>query len=272
MNGMVPARQSVIILAGRRADRPDPLAEASGVSDKCLVPVGGRPLIEHVVETLASSPWIGQLIVSVNDPEILRDQPQCAALIASGRLVAIPAKGNLADSVLEAVTMTGTPVLITTADNVLLTHDAIAIMVQQTLATRADAAAAFARKDDILAVHPEGQRRFYNFADDGYSNCNLYWIGSPAALKAAEIFRSGGQFAKNPMRIASAFGLINLLRFRFGFGTLTDAFSRITKRLGIAIVPVVMTDGSLAIDVDNERTHRVVSDILDRRGTMKRAA
>lgn len=270
MNGLLPTRQSAIILAGRRADRPEPLAITHKVSDKCLVPVGGRPLIEHVAQTLATSPWIDRIIVSINDPKLLAELPVCAALLAEGRLVAIKAKANLADSVLDAASRVTTPVLVTTADNVLLTHEAIATMLRQTRG--ADAAVAFARKDDILAAHPEGQRRFYEFKDGGYSNCNCYWIGTERALSAAEIFRSGGQFAKNPMRIASAFGLLNLIRFRFGMGSLTSGFARISARLGFTICPVIMADGTLAIDVDNERTHRVVAEILDMRKQGRLAA
>ena len=272
MNAILPERQSVIILAGRRAERPEPLARAHRVSNKCLVPVGGLPLIEHVAGTLSTSPWIDRIVVSVNEPNLLKDLPVCGALIASGRMLAISSKGNLADSVLDAASRLSTPVLITTADNVLLTHQAIATMLQEASSSGADAAVAFARKADILAAHPEGQRRFYEFRDDGYSNCNCYWLGSAAALKAAEIFRSGGQFAKNPLRIASVFGLFNLVRFRFGLGTLAESLQRISKRMGLWIAPIVMDDGALAIDVDNERTHRVVGEILEQRRQGRLAA
>lgn len=255
---------AAIVLAGRRFDRPDPLAEAHGVSDKCLVPVHGKPLIEHVIGTLSQSPHIDTIIVSVNDPDILHDLPHCRDLIQSGQLVVIRSSANLAASIVDAVGLSKTPVLITTADNVLLSQQAIATMVTTALNEQADAAAAFARKGDILAAHADGQRRFYEFADDGYSNCNCYWLGSPAAMNAIEIFREGGQFAKNPGRIIKAFGLINLIRFRLGWGTLDHAFVRFSKRFGIRMRPVVFDDGRLAIDVDNERTHRVVSEIMAR--------
>ena len=265
-------KQGAVILAGRRPGKVEALSEAFGVSDKCLVPLKGRALIEHVAETLSTSPHIGKIVVSINDPSIIADLPVCGALIRAGRMTAIAAKGNLADSVLDAAAITQTPVLVTTADNALLTHGGIARMVDATAEAGADAAAAFARKDDILVAHPDGQRRFYAFSDGGYSNCNCYWIGNPKALKAAEIFRSGGQFAKNPMRVASAFGILNLIRFRLGFGTLEESLARISKRMGLRIAPVVMADGSLAIDVDNERTYRVVDELMTRRANPSLAA
>lgn len=258
-------KATAIVLAGRRRSTPEDLAVSHGVSDKCLVPVGGRPLIEHVLETLASSPLIARIIISVNDPEILSPLPVCASLMASGQVTAIAASGNIADSVLAATAGRQAPFLITTADNVLLTREAIETMVATAAGSRADAAVAFARKGDIRSAHPDGQRRFYEFADDGYSNCNCYWIGGADALNAAEIFRSGGQFAKNPMRIAHAFGLWNLVRFRMGWGSLSQSFERLSRHMRMRLVPVIFEDGSLAIDVDNERTHRVVSELLERR-------
>jgi hypothetical protein len=192
--------------------------------------------------------------------------PVSSRLIRDGRLVPIAAKGNLADSVLDAASHASFPLFITTADNVLLTPEAVNEFERVSLRQRADAAAAFATRSSIMASHEDGQRRFYEFADDGYSNCNCYWIANAGALTAAETFRSGGQFAKNPMRIVQVFGLWNLIRFRLGRDTLARAFERISNRLGFKLFPVIFEDGALAIDVDNDRTHRVASEILERRG------
>ncbi len=257
-------KASAVVLAGRRGGI-DPLAAAHGVTDKCLVPVLGTPCIEHVLATLATSPDIGQIVVSINDPAILDDLPHADALRSSGRLTAIVAQGNLADSVIAAAGTVPYPLLITTADNVLMTTASIADMVENACASRADAAAAFARREAILAAHPEGQRRFYEFADGGYSNCNTYWIASAGVLRVAEIFRSGGQFAKNPKRLVTAFGLLNIILFRWRWIGLATAMRRISSRMKFNLVPIVFEDGSYAIDVDNERTHACATEIMQRR-------
>lgn len=256
---------SAVVLAGRRSDVIDPLAAAHGVSDKCLVPVLGTPCIEHVLGALAASPHIGSIIVSINDPAILTGLPHADALIAAGRLTAIVAQGNLADSVIAAAGAVPYPLFVTTADNVLMTPASIADMVDSATAAQADAAAAFATKEAILAAHPEGQRRFYEFADGGYSNCNTYWIASADVLRVAEIFRSGGQFAKNPKRLIDAFGLLNILLFRWRWISLASAMRRISKRMKLTLTPVIFADGSYAIDVDNERTHICASEVMQRR-------
>ena len=133
------------------------------------------------------------------------------------------------------------------------------------IASGAGAAAALVHKEDVQAADPEGQKKFYEFSDGGYSNCNAYWIGSPQALAAAEIMRGGGQFVKFPKRIAKAFGVINLIRFFLGWGTKEKLFAQVSRRFGFSMVPIEMSHGHCAIDVDNERTFQVTEKLLTKR-------
>lgn len=263
---------SAVVLAGKRDGTLDPLAAASGRTHKCLVPVGGRPMISYPIAALAAAPCIGRIYVSIDDLSVLAGIPLIDSLRANGRLRLVGARHNLVDSIVEAAATASFPVLVTTADNVLLSPQAIAAFESGASSEDADAAVAFARRESVLAAHPEGQRRFYRFKCGSYSNCNLYWLGTGRALAAAEVFRSGGQFAKHPLRIAGAFGLINLLRFRFGIGTLDDAFARFSQRFAMLIKPVVIDDGKVAIDVDNERTKGVAEEILARSALRSEAA
>lgn len=253
-------RVTAIVLAGRRDGQVDPLAAAAGLTDKCLVPVAGQPMIAYVLGALDAAPQIARIIVSINEPGMLDDVAEVRSLIASGKLHVSAAQDNLVDSVLDAVSGERYPILVTTADNALLTPGAIGEFFAGAIGR--DVAVAFARRQSVLAAHPEGQRRFYKFSDDSYSNCNTYWIGSAKALDIAEVFRSGGQFAKHPLRIVEAFGLINLLRFHYGIGSLSAAFSRFSRRFSVDMQAVILSDGAAAVDVDNERTRAVAEMIL----------
>jgi GTP:adenosylcobinamide-phosphate guanylyltransferase len=265
---MAPAGgTTAVVMAGRREGHVDPLAAAAGLDDKCVVPLAGRPMIAHVLAVLGATPEIGRIIVSVNDPALLDDIGEARTLRAQGRLFVSAARTNLVDSLLAAVDEASFPIFITTADNVLLTPAAASAFFAGAAAAGADVAVAFARRQSVLAAHPDGQRRFYRFVDDSYSNCNSYWIGDARALDVAEVFRSGGQFAKHPLRIVRAFGVVNLIRFRYGIGTLSEAFRRFSRRFKLAIHPVILDDGSIAIDVDNARTLAVAEMIISARST-----
>ena len=256
---------SILILAGRRPGAVDALAEAHGVGDKCLVPVAGRPMIAHVLGSAAQT-TVRRIFVSTHHETLLDDLADPVVEALGDRLVMVSAADNLADSVLEVADRADFPLFITTADNCLLTPETIAEIGAEAARLGADAGVALARREDVLAVHPEGQRRFYEFSDVAVSNCNAYWIGDRAALKAVEAFRGGGQFVKKPIRVMQAFGLINLLRFRFGLGPIHHIFQRISRHLNVDIAPLLVSNGATAIDVDNERSLRVTEALMARAG------
>jgi GTP:adenosylcobinamide-phosphate guanylyltransferase len=252
---------SIVILAAQRDGRLDPLAAEAGVTHKCLVPIGGRPLLAHVLAALAGVDGIVSVRIAVEAGAEAMLAPIAAA---SGLPVKFTvAADNLPDSVYAAAEGIDTPIIITTADNVLLTPHAVR-QVADRLAAGDDGVLALARKEDVLFAHPQGQRRFYHFRDGAFSNCNLYGL-SQRGLALAETFREGGQFAKNPMRLGRAFGFFNLLLIRFGLVTLDRAMKRLGRRFGVQASALVLADGAHAIDVDNRRTYDIAAKLMEKR-------
>ena len=119
-------KATALVLAGKRDGATDPLAQAAGVTHKCLVPVAGQPMLVHVIDALAASERIGQIRVAIEEPAVLQDLPQLRGVIATRRLMPVAAQPNLVDSVLAGAQGATFPLLITTADNVLLTPDSVA--------------------------------------------------------------------------------------------------------------------------------------------------
>lgn len=220
-------------------------------------------MIAHVLESAADSD-VDRVLVSTHHNALLSDLRDPVVDLLGDRLVILAAADNLADSVLLAAGEATFPLLITTADNCLLTPATIAEIGVEAARLDVEAGVALARREDVLAVHPEGQRRFYEFSDVAVSNCNAYWIGHRGALKAAEAFRGGGQFVKKPLRVMQAFGLINLLRFRFGLGPIHHIFRRISRHVKVEVAPLLVSNGATAIDVDNERSLRVTEALMRR--------
>ena len=255
----------VILLAAQRSGVVNPLAEAHGVSHKCLVPVAGKTLIERTLASVSSHPGCRAIYILI-EPDGERTVRPVAETFAQKDLPIhfVTSDKNIAESVLLGCAKGSAPFIVTTADNVLIRHDSIdrAIKVMN---DGADAVAAHANKDDIRGVHPQAQRSYYEFRDHGYANCNLYGIADRKALNAVEIFREGGQFMKNPRRLVTAFGLLNILIMRLGLVNIDQAFHRISKRFGITLRRVPLSDGTQAVDVDNEVTYRVVEAILENR-------
>ncbi len=256
---------TAIILAAQRPGEANPLAAAAGVSHKCLVPIAGAPLIVHVVRVLAGMPSLGTLRISV-EPEIW---PVLEDLLAPERRPGLAIEmrapeANIADSVISGVAGAEGPVVVTTADNVLLTAAAVELLLARL--EQADAAAILTTREAVQAVHPDAQRRFYRLGKGHYSNCNLYGVrDAERAFAAAGVFRGGGQFRRHVGRAIRALGLVNILLVLSGRLGLEAAARRFSKRLGLRLDLAVSGDGALAVDVDNARTFAIAEPILARR-------
>ncbi|MCA1748075.1 MAG: nucleotidyltransferase family protein [Parasphingopyxis sp.] len=256
---------TLLVMAGKRDGTLDPLAARAGVSHKAVVPIGGKPLIGHVLATLEEAWPDAPILVSIHEPAVIAEVEEVKRLEAAGRLELVPAEAGIVESVEAAAERARFPLLITTGDNVLTTPEAVRALHRTGIDRDADAVIGLARKEDIQAAHMEGQKGFYEFKDMAISNCNLFWLRDRKAFAAAEAFREGGQFFKNRDRIRKAFGIWNLIRFKLKLDTVEGAMARMSQRFGVKIVPHMFKDGSLAVDVDNERTYRVTEELLEKR-------
>ncbi|MFN3387882.1 MAG: spore coat biosynthesis protein F [Allosphingosinicella sp.] len=260
------SRPSILVLAGRRGGTLDPLARAMGVSHKALVPVAGEAMVGRTLRIADEAFPESPLFVSVEDFSVIASEPTVRRLHAAGRLTPVEAEHHIVDSVVTASKATGFPLIITTADNVLMTVEGLRAFAADGAKGDVDGVLMMAEKEDILAAHPDGQRRFYRFRDGEYSNCNLFWLANPAALAVTEGFRYGGQFAKRKRDAVRALGLSTLLFYALNLKTLAGMCRHFSRRFGVPMRAMVVKDGRLAIDVDNARTHRVAEEIIAREG------
>jgi len=252
---------TAVVLAAQRAGRVDPLAAQHGVPNKSLAVIQGAPLVRHVTDALMATPGLSRIRLVVEDGT----RAAIAAVLPRGAPVEfVTAADNLADSVYAAARDVDGPLLITTSDNVLLTPGAVRAVLTP-LAEGADVSLALSTEASVMAAHPDGQRRFYRFSDDAYSNCNLYALAGRGAMRVAESFRSGGQFAKKPLRMVVALGPVNLALLLLKGLSLRGALRRLGRRFGLVVEPVVLPDGAHAIDVDNARTYACAETLLVRR-------
>jgi hypothetical protein len=211
-----------------------------------------------------------RIVVSINDPAAIEREAEAEPYRAAGRLTAVASAHNLLESVLVAADGVEYPLLVTTGDNVLMTSDALREFHAFALREGVDAASMVARKEAVLAAHPEGQPRFWEFRDGAFSGCNTFWLKERASFAAAEIFRGGGQFLKFPKRFIAAFGLTNLIGFRLSLFSIRRMEARLSKRFHRVIRTFVVDHGELAIDVDTEFSHEVAERLLAARRAEER--
>ena len=254
---------ALVLAAGRGPD--DPMARAFGVSHKCLLPVGGVPMLRRVVETLRAHPRLGGISGVIEREDI-------AMQAFDGRLPegvrALPAADSAAASVLRAGKEEGMrpPLLVTTADHALLDDAMLNAFLQGAEeAADADLAVALVRREDVLARWPEARRTWLKLGRDRVTSCNLFALRTEAALKAVAFWRQAERNRKRPWKIALAFGMPVLLRLLLGRGDARSVLENLSRRLGLVARPVFMPMAEASVDVDKPEDLELAERILEER-------
>lgn len=257
-----------LVMAANRPGRVDPLCAAGGVSHKCMLRINGQIMLERVVAALLDSGCCRHVHVSIDDRAVLSQGERLRNWLAEGRLSVAPAVGNLADSVIEwgaGASAGNWPLLITTGDNALHTPEIIRDFVTGGCALPCDVALGMTRETDVTPSIPDSGLNWHWLKDGGFSSCNLYLLRDHTALKAANVFRSGGQFGKKHRRILKAFGLMTFFLYKF---KLTDGQSlvrRIGRNIGLRMEAVFLPYAYGPIDVDNPKSFALSERLLAER-------
>ena len=251
-----------VLLAAQRPGVVNPLAARHSVSHKCIIPIVEIPLLERVLQTLTTHQGCRTIHLIIEESGWDAAQAILAKFADNGpTIVQVAPDTNIAESALRGCKNGQPPFIFTTADNVLLKHASLDA-VMDAVEDGAETIAALAHRDDVLAVHPLAQRHFYEFADGGYANCNLYAIANENGLNGIETFRGGGQFMSSIWRLIKAFGLINIGIYLSRRLTVDEGFAKLSRHFGFDLRVVHIKDGTQATDVDNERTYDIVEGVL----------
>jgi len=250
-----------ILLAGSRPGR-DPLAAAAGVTYKALIPIAGRPMIDHVARTLLAHPRIGPVIVLVQDPAIFAADPATAWLAHDPGIRMTPSGAGISQSLLDLIDGGGAalPALVTTADNVLLTGAMIDSFLAD--AVRSDIAVAMVERRTLLAAYPESKRTWLKFRDGWWSGANLFWIGGPRARGVITFWRSVEQDRKKGWKILAAFGPFLLISSVLRLLSLRQGMRLAGRRFQVSARPVSMPQPEACIDADKPEDLALIEQIL----------
>lgn len=222
-------------------------------------------MLERVFASLTGSAHVGEILISIDDPEAARSVPAIRDALDDGAARLTESGGDLFRSVAQALDGAAFPALVCTADNALQTTEMVDHFVEGFAARDAEVGVGVTNAEVIWAKYPDGQRRPHRFRDGLFSNCNLFALRSKAGVAAAKAFEGGGQFGKSKRRVLQAFGLLNLLLYKSAWLTLDGVFRRISRKFGVVVEAIDMPFAEAPIDVDNARTERIAREILKAR-------
>ncbi len=258
-----PGKFTALVLAGRRGPE-DPLAQAAGVSHKCLIPIAGTPMLTRVLAALLESSVIGLIGVSVDDAAVAATAIDLLDADEVGRIRIIPSAATPSLSVAAAIEDLDQPppLLVTTADHPLLCAELIDYFTAEAALSGGDVAVGLASAGSVLEAYPDARRTWLRFRDDRYTGCNLFAFMTEESQRVLDFWRTVENERKRPLRIVRAFGIGALLAYVCGMLTLAQAMKRASRGLGADVRAVVLRWPEAAVDVDKEADRLLVERIL----------
>ena len=254
---------TALLLAGQRPGE-NAFAQAHGVAYKALIPVGGEPMLGRVARTLLHSRSIARIVVLAQEPEALL-AGDLAWMADDPRIAPAPSGDGIARSI---AAMAGSeaapfPLLITTADHVLLTPEMIETFLATTGGT--DVTIALVHRRTIEARYPETRRTWLRFSDGDYSGANLFALGTAKAGPAVDLWSTVEKDRKKALRLMMHFGPLLALRAITRTISLDGALAAAGKRIGVRVRAVHLPFAEAAIDVDKPADLMLAERILSRR-------
>lgn len=248
---------TALVLAGSRPGS-DPLLDGTRLTSKALLPVGGKPMLAHVLSALSRSPEIGRTLVYAQQTGTLA---QHAVIAGEARgVIWIDHQGTIADAIRDHLTRHGQPVLVTTADNVLLTPAMIAQFLGD--AGTADLAVGLVERRRVEAAGHRAQRTWLKFRAGQWSGANLFLLGGPQVLPLVDFWRRLEQDRKKGWKLVGAFGPALLLAAALRLIDIHAFAERIARRFGLRGKVVPMEAAEACIDADKPSDIAVIEAIL----------
>ena len=261
-----PTPYTAVVLAADRASG-DPLAVAAGVPSKCLVPVGGKPMVLRVLDALAAACEVEAIILCGPQRAVADREAELQARISSGKVRWVANREGPSAStfhVLETLPQS-TQVLVTTADHALLTAPAVDHFCVRARSTGADIVVGLAAHDLVKAAFPETKRTVIQVREGGYCTCNLFAFLTPWSRSVADFWRRAEGQRKKRLRMIGVFGWWSLVLYLLRLLTLPQGLERISRRLGLRADAVLMPFPEAAVDVDTVDDWKLVESIAAKR-------
>ncbi|MBD2841677.1 nucleotidyltransferase family protein [Erythrobacter rubeus] len=247
-----------LVLAGSRPG-VDSLAESENVPHKALIDLAGKTMLARVISALKESS-VEEILVASNDPEVARAATELGATPVS-------AEQGPSATVLSTVRQFGAPLIVTTSDHGLLQGDWVDLLMHQTR-DGLDMGIMMASCDLIKAELPHSKRTYLRFSDGNWSGCNLFYLKTPQAAAAIELWSMVEKDRKKPWKIAARLGPGTLLSMLVGRLSVGTAIGRLGDQVDAKVGVVPAPSGLAAVDADTRLDLADMRSVLEQRESL----
>lgn len=258
-----PPLIDAVLAAGGVPAPGDPLYALTQGRPKALLPIGGRPMAQWVLDALSGVARVRQVIVVGLSPA------QAAGLTCARPWQTVPDHGALIDNLAAGARRAGeadpppTHLLAISSDIPLISPAMIDWSLDAALETDHDAYFTLIPRAVTERRFPGSRRTFFRLAEGEFSAADLNLLKLSVVADYNPAWRLIFQARKSPLRTAGLVGVEALLRFVFGRLTLDWAVRRAKERLGVEGRLLICPHAEAGMDVDKPAQYEVVRRVLE---------
>ena len=222
------------------------IAEETGVIHRPLLDIAGRPIIQRVLAALRGAVSVDHIVLVAPPPvqDVVGEE-------------AVDLRVDAGDSFVENIEngVAATPdtidsVLVITGDLPMLTPGAVNDLVDQADVTRADLVYPIIAKESSERAFPAGKRTYVRLREGTFTGGNGVIASRTFFSARRELIHNLFAARKNPLRLASLFGLGFVFGLLTGRLTLSDLEARAGEIVGGRVAAIISAYPELGFDVD----------------------
>ena len=236
-----------IVLAGGQPTVEDPLYVLSSGKNKAMIPVGGRPMVQWVIDALCGSQRVEQLVLIGLQPGPLLQSSKPTAYIDEGDGMLANIKVGL--EYFSLIRPASTHVLLVSCDIPAITPEIVDWRIENAIQADADLDYAVVRREVMEARFPASNRSYLRIRDGEYCGGDLNVLRIGLAEREA-LWEELIKARKNVLHQASLLGWDLLLLALTRMLTLENAERKVSSRLKLKGHATVSPYAELAMDAD----------------------
>jgi 2-C-methyl-D-erythritol 4-phosphate cytidylyltransferase len=257
-----------VVLAADRGVS-DPVAREAGVPCKSFIPVGGRPMLLRVLDTLREAHEVDAIFICGPSQDLVAQQSELNNLIKNKKIIWIKNLSTPSSSVYNILNLLSDniPIVVTTSDHALLSAEIVDCFCCEARKSDCDVVVGLTSYEQVMRSYPETRRTVIKLSDGGFCSCNLFAFLTPRAKRAAEFWQQIENNRKKPWHMIKTMGWLVVLRYLIGRLSLAEGLNRLSKQINLKAGAVMLPFPEAAIDVDKVSDWRLVEDIVSERNS-----
>jgi CTP:molybdopterin cytidylyltransferase MocA len=252
-----------VITAGGIPQPDEPLYPVTQGKNKALLPIGGRPMVQWIVDALSGADCVRSLVVVglAEDARLASAKP-LSYVANHGSMI-----GNAAAGVRKVLENdpAATHALMVSSDIPTITPAMVTWAVETGLAGEQDVCYSLVPAATMEARFPGSRRSFFRLKEGRFTGSDMNLFRTSMVHNVHPGWRAIVDARKNVLKQASLIGFDTLLLFALGQLTIAGAMRAAKRGLGVVGRAVICPHAEMGMDVDKPHQYEIVKRDLEAR-------